>query len=72
MTFLPSISFRDLKTSVERLGFRNVRQRGSHIRYVHPDSRKTTIPDHGNKDVPKGLLYKIVKRLGNDIRGFLQ
>ena len=30
--------------------FERIRQQGSHIRFVHPDGRKTTIPDHGNKD----------------------
>jgi predicted RNA binding protein YcfA (HicA-like mRNA interferase family) len=28
---------------------------------VHPDGRKTTIPDHGGQDVPNGLLNKIVR-----------
>ena len=44
------------------MGFRKTRQKGSHIRYAHPDGRKTTIPDHGNQDVPKGLLIKIIKQ----------
>jgi predicted RNA binding protein YcfA (HicA-like mRNA interferase family) len=61
MKSYPSITFRDLMTRVESLGFQRVRQKGSHIRYVHPDGRKTTIPDHGHKDVPKGLLYKIIR-----------
>lgn len=39
-----------------------MRQKGSHIRYVHRDGRKTTIPDHGGQDVPKGLLIKIIKQ----------
>jgi len=43
------------------LGFAPVRQKGSHIRFVHPDGRKTTIPDHGNQDVPHGLLMTIVR-----------
>jgi predicted RNA binding protein YcfA (HicA-like mRNA interferase family) len=38
-----------------------VRQRGSHIRFVHDDGRRTTIPDHGQRSVPKGLLLKIVR-----------
>jgi len=25
------------------------------------DGRKTTIPDHGGKDVPHGLLVKIIR-----------
>jgi len=39
-----------------------MRQKGSHIRYVHSDGRKTTIPNHGSQDVPKGLLIKIIKQ----------
>ncbi|MFN3333704.1 MAG: type II toxin-antitoxin system HicA family toxin, partial [Caldilinea sp.] len=29
---------------LDRLGFRQVRQRGSHIQYRHPDGRATTVP----------------------------
>jgi predicted RNA binding protein YcfA (HicA-like mRNA interferase family) len=61
VTNVPSISFRSLIQKVKQLGFEAVRQKGSHIRFVHPDGRKTTIPDHGNKDVPQGLLIKIIR-----------
>lgn len=57
-----SISFQELMRRLEKLGFTRVRQRGSHVRFVHPDGRKTTVPDHGAKDVPKGLLTKIVRQ----------
>ncbi|MBW2099980.1 MAG: type II toxin-antitoxin system HicA family toxin [Deltaproteobacteria bacterium] len=61
MTNYPSLSFHDLIKKVMKLGFKKVRQKGSHIRFVHSDGRKTTIPDHGNKDVPHGLLMKIIR-----------
>jgi predicted RNA binding protein YcfA (HicA-like mRNA interferase family) len=61
MTRLPNITFKYLIKSVEKLGFERIRQKGSHIRFKHPDSRKTTIPDHGSRDVPKGLLAKIIR-----------
>lgn len=61
MTDIPSVSFDRLIRVVGKLGFERIRQRGSHIRFSHPDGRKTTIPDHGHKDVPKGLLFKIVR-----------
>lgn len=32
-----------------RLGFRFVRQKGSHCFYRHTDGRYTTIPHHGSK-----------------------
>lgn len=61
MSDKPTITFKKLIRKVERLGFQKVRQKGSHIRFAHPDGRKTTIPDQGNKDVPRGLLIKIVR-----------
>ena len=61
MTSFPSLSFRDLIKRVKKLGFMPVRQEGSHIRFLHSDGRKTTIPDHGSKDVPHGLLVKIIR-----------
>ena len=61
MTQIRPISFRELIRKVEAFGFEKVRQKGSHIRFVHPDGRTVTIPDHGGKDVPKGLLAKITR-----------
>lgn len=61
MTQIPALSFNRLIAAVERLGFNRVRQRGSHVRFAHDDGRRTTIPDHGNKSVPKGLLIRIVR-----------
>ncbi len=73
MTTFPSISFRDLIRTVKRFGFTAVRQKGSHIRFIHPNGRKTTIPDHGNKDVPIGLLMKIVRQdLEMDMESFYE
>ena len=61
MKNVPSIKFKDFIKKVEKLGFKRTRQKGSHIRFVHPDGRKTTIPDHGSKDIPRGLLVKIIR-----------
>ncbi len=61
MSTEPTITFSELRRRIQTLGFVATRQKGSHIRYVHVDGRKTTIPDHGSKDVPKGLLSKIIK-----------
>lgn len=67
----PTITFSELIRKVKRLGFEPLRQKGSHIRFIHPDGRKTTIPDHGRKDVPKGLFNKIIRHdLGIDISDF--
>ena len=62
MARLPAVSFTELRRRAEALGFRPVRRKGSHVRYVHADGRATTIPDHGARDVPQGLLHAIVRR----------
>ena len=54
---------RDRCRIVEKLGFQKVHQVGSHVRYVHPDGRKTTIPVHGNEDLGKGLILEILKQI---------
>jgi predicted RNA binding protein YcfA (HicA-like mRNA interferase family) len=73
MSHIPSITFKELIKLVGKLGFQRVRQKGSHIRFVHPDGRKTTIPDHGNKDVPYGLLIKIIRHdLEMELEKFFQ
>ncbi|MEX0671006.1 MAG: type II toxin-antitoxin system HicA family toxin [Pirellulales bacterium] len=61
MSKRPSISFRNFIARIKELGFMPVRQKGSHIRFEHEDGRKTTVPDHGSKDVPVGLMNKIIR-----------
>ncbi len=61
MITYPSISFKELIQRVQKMGFQKIRQKGSHIRFEHLDGRKITIPDHGGKDVPKGLLNKLIR-----------
>lgn len=58
----PTVSFRDFIARVKALGFVTVRQKGSHVRFEHPDGRKTTVPDHGGKDMPWGLMNKIIRQ----------
>ena len=73
MTEIPTISFRTFIRRVRQLGFEELRQKGSHIRFVHPDGRKTTIPDHGSRDVPQGLLIKIIRYdLKMDLQDFFK
>ncbi|MDW8233862.1 MAG: type II toxin-antitoxin system HicA family toxin [Roseiflexaceae bacterium] len=40
---------REVAAILERLGFVEVRQRGSHKQYRHPDGRSTTVPFHPGK-----------------------
>ncbi|MCH8148084.1 MAG: type II toxin-antitoxin system HicA family toxin [Planctomycetes bacterium] len=46
--------------ALRHLGFIETRRRGSHRRFEHPDGRKTTVPVHKGRDIPRGLLRQVV------------
>jgi len=60
MNYFPVISGKKLIKILERNDFVIIRTKGSHVRMKSNDGRITTIPVHGNKDLPKGLLRKII------------
>ena len=55
-----------------QLGFLEVRQRGSHRQYRHPDGRGTTIPFHSGRDISPTLLRKIARDIGLTVEELLQ
>ena len=61
MSQLPVISGKEFVKILQKLGFIVVRINGSHYRLKHPDGRITTVPVHGNEDLPKGLLRTIIR-----------
>lgn len=58
---LPVISGKAFLKFLQSVGFIVVRINGSHHRLKHSDGRLTTVPVHKNKDLPKGLLRKIIR-----------
>jgi len=63
MTKLPRISGKELCKILEKIGFKKIYGKGSHIRFKHPDGRRTVIPVHGNEDIGPGLLTAILKQI---------
>lgn len=61
MSKLSPIRARELIRILERLGFENVHQKGSHVRMRHQDGRRTSVPIHSGEKVGKGLLRKILR-----------
>jgi len=59
---LPILNSEELIRSLEKLGFKQTRKsRGGHLRYSHPDGRKTSVPVHKGKTISRGLLRKILR-----------
>ena len=52
---------RQVIAALQQLGFVEVRQRGSHKQFRHPDGRVTTVPDHKGRDISPGLLRQILE-----------
>ena len=48
--------------SAEELGFKFIRQEGSHMFFRHSDGRTTIVPFHAGEDIGRGLLLKIIKK----------
>ncbi|MCY9695362.1 type II toxin-antitoxin system HicA family toxin [Paenibacillus alginolyticus] len=57
-------SSRELITMIERDGWIEVNQVGSHKQYKHPTKKgRVTIP-HPNKDIPIKTVHSILKQAG--------
>jgi predicted RNA binding protein YcfA (HicA-like mRNA interferase family) len=61
MARLPVLKPREIARVLEKIGFVEVRQRGSHKQFRHPDGRRTTVPFHGSRDISPFLLRQIIK-----------
>jgi predicted RNA binding protein YcfA (HicA-like mRNA interferase family) len=61
---LPTLKPRELVALLERSGFAEVRQKGSHKQFRHADGRGTTVPFHAGRDISPTLLRKIAKDIG--------
>ncbi|MES2180316.1 MAG: type II toxin-antitoxin system HicA family toxin [Gemmatimonadota bacterium] len=71
MGSLPVLKPREVVARLERLGFVEVRQRGSHKQFRHPDGRATTVPMHGGRDISPILLRQICRDIGVFAEDFL-
>ena len=60
MTEIKPLPAKKVIKALEKLGFEQLRQKGSHLFMRHPDGRTTIVPIHSTKDIGKGLIRKIV------------
>ncbi len=67
----PVLKPREVSAILEKLGFVEVRQHGSHCQYRHADGRGTTVPFHAGRDISPILLRQIAKDIGLTVEEFL-
>ena len=66
MSKLKIITSSQVCVLLEGEGFVNIRQRGSHRFYKHPDGRTTVVPMHAT-DLDRTLIRKILKDIDMSI-----
>ncbi len=47
----PTLKAREVARVLKKFGFYEVRQKGSHVCFKHPDGRFTLLPKHGGEDI---------------------
>ncbi len=70
MPRLPRLSGKKLIRVLSGLGYRAVRQRGSHIRLACPKKKSITVPGH--PIIGSGLLQKILRDAEITLKDFLK
>jgi len=63
MTRVPIVDFRTMDRVLLRLGFKAIRQKGSHVFYRHLDGRTTTVPNHPGRDLARPLIREILREI---------
>ncbi|GAB2606407.1 type II toxin-antitoxin system HicA family toxin [Kribbella endophytica] len=63
MAGVPAKKFREVKQALERVGYREARQSGSHVIFTKGSS-SLTVPNHAGTDVSKGVMREILKEVG--------
>jgi predicted RNA binding protein YcfA (HicA-like mRNA interferase family) len=69
---IPVLSATDVATILKRIGFVEVRQRGSHKQFRDEAGRNTTVPFHSGRDISPALLRQIAKDVGLALDEFLR
>lgn len=71
MPTVPPLKPQEVIAILRRLGFAEVRQRGSHKQFRHADGRGTTVPFDSGREISPTLVRKIAQDIGVDVVDFL-
>ena len=71
MGSIPVLKPGEVIGTLQRLGFQEVRQRGSHKQFRHPDARVPDVPFHVGRDLSPALLRQIIKDADLKLENFL-
>lgn len=69
---LRALPYRKVARRLKDLGFVPDGQRGSHVRFSHPDGRFVHVPHHAREELGKGLILAMIHQAGIDPDEFLE
>ena len=58
-----ALKAKDVIRVLKKMGFYEVRQKGSHLCFQHNDGRFTLVPCHRGEDIGRGLLRQILREI---------
>lgn len=70
MSILPILSGEKIIKVLNKIGYQEARQRGSHIRLSCPDRKPITVPNY--KAIDRSLLRKILRDAEIEVDAFLR
>ena len=69
---IPVLKPSEVISILQKLGFVEVRQRGSHKQFRHQDGRGTTVPVHKGRDISPVLFRKITDDINLTVEEMLK
>jgi predicted RNA binding protein YcfA (HicA-like mRNA interferase family) len=63
---IPLLTAREVLKVLNKCGFSEVRQKGSHKILKHPDGRMIVVPVHKGRKIGRGLIRKIISDIEID------
>ena len=71
MSYLPILTFKKFSKILNKLGYFEIRQKGSHVIFKNNNKKTITVPNHPNKTLGKGLLRNYINDLNMTVDEFL-
>lgn len=72
MGHIPILKPAEVVAILQKIGFVEVRQRGSHKQFRHLDGRGTTVPFHKGRDISPILLRRIAMDINLTVEDLLR
>ena len=66
------VSWRKVVRALVKLGFKPIRQRGSHLILKRKDGKVTVVPIHSREEIGRGLLRRIAYDAGMTLHEFFE